>query len=222
MCARTSVRSIPRGLASSSTSTASRSRCQVRGRISSATASEAIGSSRVNPVAAITIPLTITARAPKASEATSRNAPRTLRLCACPRRSSSSDTPFPASATTPKTIIRPEPTGRRCGEPLDRLDDDERGQAEQQQRVDGGGQDLGAGVAEGAAVGGGPGRHVGGEHRQADAGRVGGHVRGVGQQHQGAADQRADDLRGGDPAADRHDRGQLSPRCLPVAVRPCA
>ena len=70
-----------------------------------------MGSSRVNPVAAITIPLTITARAPKVSEATSRNAPRTLRLCACPRRSSSSDTPFPASATTPKTIIRPEPTG---------------------------------------------------------------------------------------------------------------
>jgi hypothetical protein len=88
-----------------------------------------------------------------------------LRLCACPRRSSSSD-------------------GRRCGEPLDRFGDDERGEAEQQQGVDGGGQDLGAGVAEGAAAGGGPGGHVGGEHRQADARRVGGHVRGIGQQHQ--------------------------------------
>src|SRR5215472_12267787 len=64
---RTSVRSMLRGLASSSTSTASRSSSQVRGRMSSATASEAIGSIRVNPVAAITIPVPITAIAPKVS-----------------------------------------------------------------------------------------------------------------------------------------------------------
>ncbi len=44
------------------------------------------------------------------SEATSRNAPRTFRLSACPCRSNSSDAPFPASATTPKTIISPGST----------------------------------------------------------------------------------------------------------------
>src|SRR6185312_6468962 len=98
---RTSVRSMPRGLASSSTSTASRSSRQVRGRMSRATASEAIGSIRVNPVAAITIPVPITAMAPKVSEATSRKAPRTFMLSACPCRSSRRDTPLPASATTP-------------------------------------------------------------------------------------------------------------------------
>src|SRR5215472_6642202 len=104
---RTSVRSMPRGLASSSTSTASRSSRQARGRMSSATASEAIGSIRVNPVAAITIPVPITAIAPKVSEATSRKAPRTFMLSACPCRSRNRDTPLPASATTPKTIMSP-------------------------------------------------------------------------------------------------------------------
>src|SRR6516162_6482954 len=105
MCVRTSVRSMLLGLASSRTSTASRSSRQVRGRMSTATASDAMGSARSKPVAATTTPVMITAIAPNVSEATSRNAPRTFRLSAWPCRSSSSETPLPASAITPKITI---------------------------------------------------------------------------------------------------------------------
>jgi len=85
----------------------------VRGKISRPMASEAIESTRVNPVVAITTPVTITAAAPSVSEATSRKAPRTFRLSACPRRSSSSDTALAHNAITPNTMSSPEltPTG---------------------------------------------------------------------------------------------------------------
>jgi hypothetical protein len=75
--------------------------------MSNATAIEAMASARVKPVAATTRPVPITAMAPNVSEATSRKAPRTFKLSACPCRSSNSDTAFPASATAPKAIIRP-------------------------------------------------------------------------------------------------------------------
>ena len=104
---------MPRGLASSSTSTASRSSRQVRGRISTPTASDAIGSARVNPVPAMIAAVTRTASAPNVSEATSRNAPRAFRLSAWAWRSRSREAPFPASAMQPKTAISPVLTG--CG-----------------------------------------------------------------------------------------------------------
>ncbi len=102
---------MPRGLASSSTSTASRSSRQVRGRISTPTASEAMGSARVHPVTAMMAAVTSTASAPNASEATSRNAPRAFRLSAWAWRSRISDAPLPASAMQPKTAITPVFTG---------------------------------------------------------------------------------------------------------------
>ena len=55
----------------------------------------------------------MTATAPNVSDATSRNAPRAFRLSACAWRSSTSDTPLPASAITPKNAISPVLTG--CG-----------------------------------------------------------------------------------------------------------
>src|SRR6266700_2116169 len=92
------------GLASSSTSIASASSRQVRGRISTPTSSAAIGSARVKPLAAMTIPVTMTAAAPSASEATSRNAPLMFRLSAWPCRKISRLIALAASATTPKTM----------------------------------------------------------------------------------------------------------------------
>ena len=62
----------PSGVASSSTSTASRSRRQVRGRISRPMTTEATASAAVQPVTAMTIAATMTATEPARSPMTSR------------------------------------------------------------------------------------------------------------------------------------------------------
>src|SRR5690242_6349194 len=94
MCRRTSTRSTPRGVPSSSTSPASRSSRTALGTISAAMTSEAIGSARSCPVTAMTPAATSTATEPSASPSTSRNAPRTL---------SDSRRP-PASRTSPPML----------------------------------------------------------------------------------------------------------------------
>ena len=80
--------STPRGVAWSSTSTASRSSDKVRGTIRSATSTDAMVSIGVHPVARITIPATSTATEPNRSPMTSRYAPRRFRLRCAPAWSS--------------------------------------------------------------------------------------------------------------------------------------
>jgi hypothetical protein len=70
-------------VASSSTSTTSRSGAQARGPISTKIASEAMASNRVQPVRAIMMAAMITAPEPTRSPSISRYAPRTLWLSAC-------------------------------------------------------------------------------------------------------------------------------------------
>ena len=85
---------------------------------------------------------------------------------------------------------------RRLADPADRLDEHVAGDAQQQQAVRDGGEDLDPLPAEGAPSACGSLGEGDRAEGQRDAGRVGGHVARVGQQGQRAGHHGADDLGG--------------------------
>jgi hypothetical protein len=96
----------------------------------------------------------------------------------------------------------------------------------QDQPVDGGGEDLRPGPAEGVPAGGGAGRQQGRAERQGDSAGVGEHMPRVGEQRQAAGDQCSGDLDGEDDRGDDECAGQRAPMlpgggdvvCVAVAV----
>jgi hypothetical protein len=108
--ARTWPMSTPRGVASSSTSVASRMRASALGTMSTAMSAEATESAAAQPLTAITSAATATAADPATSPSTSRYAPRRLRLTRCASRRMYSDAPLAARPTRAIASMRPEAT----------------------------------------------------------------------------------------------------------------
>ena len=84
--------------------------------------------------------------------------------------------------------------GLRVGEALDRLAHDQHRHHDQRDTLGQRCEDLRAHAAVGPALAGGARGDPGREQRQAESGRVGEHVAGIGEQGQGAGQQAADDL----------------------------
>ena len=94
------------------------------------------------------------------------------------------------------------------------LDQDHEGHGQEQQRVDDGGQDLDAVVAERLLGRGRPGGNPDGEQRQADARHVGEHVAGVGGEGQAARPHRTQDLDDQKAAREHEHDQQMPPRTV--------
>ncbi len=132
-------------------------------------------------------------------------------------RSSSTTTALATSPASATTIIGTPGIVGRVAEPLERLVEDERGDAEQQHRVGDGGEHLGAVPAVGArrrraAVAGEQHRGQAHEHRD----QVGEHVAGVGQQRDRVDQQRGRQLEGEEGGQDR--RGDEHPADTGVGI----
>ena len=215
--ARTSSRSRPRGALSSSTSVVSRSRCIVRGRISSPIRMETTASARSQPVVAMTsggdqdrdraerVVDDLEERGPHVEVAAARRGPArriASRLPARPdgaedehRRGDDLGRRRPAGGRPPPGRRR----RRRAGRPP-------AGWPRAPRRA---GSPRCAGRGR-------PGGERGGEVRDQQAGGVGEHVPGVGEQRQAAGQRRADDL-GDEHRAGDEQHQQQSP---PVVGRP--
>jgi hypothetical protein len=207
-CVSTSSRPTFRGAASSSTSRVSRSSFQVRGTIITAITGDATGSAAVLLSAVVVLLTGWTADGPQRVR-------RDLEEGAA-----HVETPGPAAGQQEHghrvrgQADQGEDDGQtavgrlRLDEAVDRLVHHVTAHPEQQQTVGRRGEDPGAGEAEGTVPARRPVRDVHGEQRHAEPQGVRGHVRGVGDQGEGAGEDATGDLHR--RHADRDPQGAVS------------